>query len=200
MAGHDASTSKRLTHNANERDRRKKLNGLYSQLQLLLPNTSSKGKLYNPTIVCEALNYIPQLCNQVKELSRQRDELLTTKRISECSVLTVPGNSEYNTDLSGSSAHSDSPIITINRAFERPDQLAITIITCKVGGLVFSTLLFLFEQLGMDVFDASMFVAGENVCYSIHLQMKAKIGDLDIAALHNKIMFLWLSSEKRDEA
>lgn len=196
MAGHDAATSRRLSHNANERDRRRKLNALYSHLQLLLPNTSSKRKLCNPTIVCEALNYIPQLCNQIKELSRQREELLTTKRISECSVLTVPANSKF----SRNAAHSDSPIITINRAFERPDQLAITIITCNVGGLVFSTLLFLLEQEGMDVLNASMFIAGENLCYSLHLQMKAKnMGDLDTAVLHNKIMLLWSSSKKRDE-
>lgn len=196
MAEYDAASRKKLWHNANERDRRKKLNALYSQLQLLIPNINTKGKLYNPTVVCGALNYIPQLLSQIKELRRQRDELLTTKRISESSIFNVAG-AECHTDLFQYSAHRNSPVITVNRGFGR--SLAISINTCNVSGLVFSTLLLLLEQEGMEVLNASKFVAGENLCYTLHLQMTAGRCNFDTAVLRNKIMFLWLSCENRQE-
>ncbi|KAF8038166.1 hypothetical protein BT93_B0894 [Corymbia citriodora subsp. variegata] len=72
----EATVVKKLNHNASERDRRKKMNGLYSSLRSLLPAADQMKKLSIPTMVSRALKYIPELQQQVEKLTQEKEKLL----------------------------------------------------------------------------------------------------------------------------
>ncbi|KAL8172184.1 hypothetical protein V2J09_023988 [Rumex salicifolius] len=67
---------KKQDHNASERIRRMKINGLYSSLRSLLPSTDQTKKLSIPVTVGRAIKYIPELQNQVQELIEKKEKLL----------------------------------------------------------------------------------------------------------------------------
>nr|XP_043611372.1 transcription factor ORG2-like [Erigeron canadensis] len=74
--GDDTTVSKKLNHNASERDRRKRVNDLYSFLRSLLPLSSDqKKKVSIPGTVSRALKYIPELQKEVEALSRKKEKL-----------------------------------------------------------------------------------------------------------------------------
>ncbi|KAK1303275.1 hypothetical protein QJS10_CPB11g01573 [Acorus calamus] len=71
------STSKtKLNHNAYERDRRRKLNSLFSSLQSLLPGIDEKNKMSVPTTISRILKYIPELQKHVEGLRRLKEEMV----------------------------------------------------------------------------------------------------------------------------
>ncbi|KAK1304176.1 hypothetical protein QJS10_CPB11g01563 [Acorus calamus] len=71
------STSKtKLNHNAYERDRRRKLNSLFSSLQSLLPGIDQKNKMSVPTTISRILKYIPELQKHVEGLRRLKEEMV----------------------------------------------------------------------------------------------------------------------------
>uniref|UniRef100_A0A803QPJ0 BHLH domain-containing protein n=1 Tax=Cannabis sativa TaxID=3483 RepID=A0A803QPJ0_CANSA len=73
----DPSMVKKLNHNASERDRRKKINDLYSSLRALLPLSDQTKKMSIPATVSRVLKYVPLLQEEVEGLVRKRDELLS---------------------------------------------------------------------------------------------------------------------------
>nr|XP_043612293.1 transcription factor ORG2-like [Erigeron canadensis] len=81
--------SKKLNHNASERERRKRVNDLYAFLRSLLPMSShQKKKVSIPRTVSHALKYIPELQKEVETLARKKEKLsssssLTTTNISK---------------------------------------------------------------------------------------------------------------------
>ncbi|GMN60898.1 hypothetical protein TIFTF001_029993, partial [Ficus carica] len=74
----DPTMIKKLSHNANERDRRKTINSLYSSLRSLLPVSDQMKKLSNPATVLRVLKYIPELEKQVKALIQKKEELFSS--------------------------------------------------------------------------------------------------------------------------
>ncbi|KAJ8423190.1 hypothetical protein Cgig2_023381 [Carnegiea gigantea] len=68
---------KRLHHNASERDRRKKINCLYSSLRALLPASELTKKLSIPATVAKILKHIPELQKEIEDLTHQKQELLS---------------------------------------------------------------------------------------------------------------------------
>ncbi|CAA6673643.1 unnamed protein product [Spirodela intermedia] len=73
----ESSTMKRKqSHNAYERDRRKKMNSLYSSLRTLLPESDQSKKLSIPNTVSKVLEYVPDLQRQVERLARKKEEIL----------------------------------------------------------------------------------------------------------------------------
>ncbi|KAF5821246.1 putative transcription factor bHLH family [Helianthus annuus] len=69
--------AKKLNHNASERDRRKRVNELYSFLRSLLPlSTDRTKKVSIPGIVSRALKYIPELQQEVERLKNKKEKLL----------------------------------------------------------------------------------------------------------------------------
>ncbi|KAH9649199.1 transcription factor ORG2 [Citrus sinensis] len=73
----DPTMVKKLYHNASERDRRKKINSLYSSLRSLLPVADQTKKLSIPATVSRVLKYIPELQQQVERLMQKKEELLS---------------------------------------------------------------------------------------------------------------------------
>ncbi|MFS7904176.1 putative transcription factor bHLH family [Helianthus anomalus] len=69
--------AKKFNHNASERDRRKRVNELYSFLRSLLPLSSDQTKKVSiPGIVSRALKYIPELQQEVERLKNKKEKLL----------------------------------------------------------------------------------------------------------------------------
>ncbi|KAH9295534.1 hypothetical protein KI387_039122, partial [Taxus chinensis] len=136
---------KKLSHNANERQRRKKLNALYAELRELLPNTNLKRKLSISNTVCKVLKYIPELRNEIQKLGRQRDRLLFAKR--NCERPTV--NPKFK-PASRKHSHDDGlmcspPFVSVNSAGLRSWEALVTIYACTATFLL-SSLLELIEE------------------------------------------------------
>ncbi|WJX17392.1 hypothetical protein P8452_07315 [Trifolium repens] len=72
----DLSMVKKLVHNASERDRRKKINNLYSSIRSLLPVSDQMKKLSIPATISRVLKYIPELQKQVEGLIKRKEEML----------------------------------------------------------------------------------------------------------------------------
>eukprot|EP01018_Ginkgo_biloba_P009283 Gb_33928 [translate_table: standard] len=168
----DILTTKKLSHNANERQRRRKLNVLYSKLRSLLPATSpaiTKKKLSIPAVVCRVLKYIPQLRKQIEDLSRQREELLAITRISEETSYAhaEPPKVIIQSDLKSQYPHRhEFPNVTIVAA---ESELLVTLYTDKTG-LLFSSLLLLLEEESLDLLNASTFVSADKVWHTLQLK------------------------------
>ncbi|OIW11493.1 hypothetical protein TanjilG_26859 [Lupinus angustifolius] len=77
----DPTMVKKLSHNASERDRRKKINTLYSSLRSFLPVQDQMKKMSIPGTISQVLKYIPELQKQVEGLIKKKEELLL--RISQ---------------------------------------------------------------------------------------------------------------------
>ncbi|KAD3336261.1 hypothetical protein R6Q59_028512 [Mikania micrantha] len=74
--GGEMMVVKKLNHNASERDRRKRVNGLYAFLRSLLPISSNeKKKLSIPRTISCVLKYIPELQKEVETLKRKKEKL-----------------------------------------------------------------------------------------------------------------------------
>ncbi|KAJ6363552.1 hypothetical protein OIU78_003682 [Salix suchowensis] len=73
----DPDMVKKLHHNASERDRRKKINSLYSSLRSLLPASDHMKKLSIPSTISRVLKYIPELQQQVERQIQRKEELLS---------------------------------------------------------------------------------------------------------------------------
>ncbi|CAH8360439.1 unnamed protein product [Eruca vesicaria subsp. sativa] len=67
---------KKLNHNANERNRRKKTNYLFSCLHSCLPDTDETKQLSIPQTLSRSLQYIPELQQEVKKLIQKKEDLL----------------------------------------------------------------------------------------------------------------------------
>ncbi|GLJ50448.1 hypothetical protein SUGI_1074900 [Cryptomeria japonica] len=171
--GHSAHTMpflEKLSHNANERLRRKKLNMLYSQLQALLPNPYPKRRLSIPNTVCGILEYIPELRNEIQTLRRRRDKLISSKRISESSVTTPKSKAGTGHSHSHGGLICSPPAIKVNCAALKHSEVLITVYACKAV-LELSRLLVVVEEEGLEVLNASKFVSGDTVYLILDLQI-----------------------------
>ncbi|XP_057436971.1 transcription factor bHLH101-like [Lotus japonicus] len=74
--------TKKLNHNASERDRRKKINSLIASLRSLLPaGQDQMKKMSIPATISGVIKYLPELQQQVKGLTKKKEKLLS--RISQ---------------------------------------------------------------------------------------------------------------------
>ncbi|KAL4197273.1 hypothetical protein AMTRI_Chr04g187460 [Amborella trichopoda] len=167
--------NKKQSHNANERERRKRLNTAFSNLRFLLPDSSiSKRKWSIPTTVSKAVDYIPELQREVDDLLKRREKLHAS----------VSMHHERTHPLT-----SCLPTVTVIRV----DQLEITTQIClsKAYSLPFSTLVARLEGEGLHVTSGSTSaICGNRVCYNLHLQMQKGFATVDDAFLREKIIQL----------
>ncbi|XVF48309.1 hypothetical protein PTKIN_Ptkin03bG0179900 [Pterospermum kingtungense] len=177
----DPCRVKKLNHNASERDRRKKVNALYSSLRSLLPVADQMKKLSFPATVSHALKYIPELQDQVERLVQKKEELLL--RVSQQGGLREDARKSRNNGRSLSSA-----AVCINRLSDSEVAIQISILQKLVHKTQFSEMLDLLEQEGFLIQDATSFESfGGMLFYNIHLQVETAY-KLESEALTEKLL------------
>lgn len=186
---------KELSRNAKERHRRQKLNALYAKLQAILPhsNTETQKQISKPAIVRGALKCISQLRRHIQTLSRQRDELMTLKSISERAVKASDTSQMLIDELNfNKSTHAISMQV---RIFAAAPVLLVTVQTVQADQVLLSRLFLLFEEEKLDVINASTFVSGDKAWHSIQVKAIESSSRLDTSsAIRLKILHL---SEQR---
>ncbi|PQM37255.1 transcription factor ORG2-like [Prunus yedoensis var. nudiflora] len=165
MSGDNSSGStvaKKINHNASERERRKKINSLYSSMRSLLPADQAK-KLSIPNTISHVLKYIPELQKQVEGLIRKREELLSRTCKQEAAM--------HEEKRIKSTARSSLSAVSTYRLSDR--AVAIQISTLKTHNNLLSEILLNLEEEGLQVLNASSFQSsGGRVFYIIHLQVE----------------------------
>ncbi|EOA21373.1 hypothetical protein CARUB_v10001734mg [Capsella rubella] len=159
---------KKLNHNASERDRRRKLNALYSSLRALLPPADQKRKLSIPMTVARVVKYIPEQKQELQRLSRRKVELL--KRISRKTHQEQLRNKATMESIDSSSSQ---PIVA---NWLTDTEIAVQIATSKWTSV--SDMLLRLEENGLHVISVSSSVSSTARIFStLHLQM---IGDCKV--------------------
>lgn len=183
---------KELSRNAKERHRRQKLNALYAKLQAILPhsNTETQKQISKPAIVRGALKCISQLRRQIQTLSRQRDELMTLRSISERAVKASDTSQMLIDEVNfNKSTHA----ISMEVRAAAP-VLLVTVQTVQADQVLLSRLFLLFEEEKLDVINASTFVSGDKAWHSIQVKAIESSSRFDTSAIRLKILHL---SEQR---
>ncbi|XP_058106872.1 transcription factor bHLH100-like [Magnolia sinica] len=164
VSGVDPSNVKKLSHNANERDRRKKLNNLYSSLRTMLPGLHPKKKLSIPATVSYVLKYIPELQKQVEGLKKRKEEIL--------SKITKQGDLSYLRNIRSEAASVlPSQTISVRECGDKEVMIQICSVNsdnerrCPLSMVVQSL-----EDEGLLVLNSSFTIAGGKVFHNLHLQ------------------------------
>ncbi|XP_021822005.1 transcription factor ORG2-like [Prunus avium] len=169
-----STVAKKINHNASERERRKKINSLYSSMRSLLPADQAKT-LSIPNTISRVLKYIPELQKQVEGLIRKRDECLSRASKQE---------DVMQEDIKSFSSKS---AVSTYRLSDR--EVAIQISTLKThNNLLSEIFLNLEEEEGLHVLNASSLESsGERVFYNLHLQVERSCR-LECENLSEKLM------------
>ncbi|KAF5478751.1 hypothetical protein F2P56_005285 [Juglans regia] len=164
----DPTMIKKLYHNANERDRRKKMNNLYLTLRSLLdPAADQTKKLSIPATVSRVVKFIPELRQQVEGLIQKKEELLSSiSRLGEQIHL-----QEYQRHHDMSSRSSLSAVST---NWLNDSEVTIQISTYKVQKSPLAEILLSLEEDGFLLLNASSFgsFGSGRVFYNLHLQVE----------------------------
>ncbi|XP_020549797.1 transcription factor ORG2-like [Sesamum indicum] len=161
---HHHQMVKKLNHNAVERDRRRKMNTLFSTLRSLLPSDDQSKKLSIAATVSRVLKYIPELRKEVERLD-QKKETLMMMRTKICSQVSIDDD-DFRTKLARLSAVSATQI--------SGEEIVVQISVPKLdkGNLILSETLMHLEMEGFLVLTASSFetLQGRLFC-NLHLQV-----------------------------
>ncbi|XP_042514383.1 transcription factor ORG2-like [Macadamia integrifolia] len=161
----DSSVIKKLSHNASERDRRKKMNILYSALRALLPATDQTKKLSIPATISRILKYIPDLRKQVERLKQRKEEIQ--------SIISRQGDQPLNTEnQSQGTVGTSLPTVSASQ-IDDDKEVLIQICTYRDSRSPLSEALLYLEEEGLQVLNASGFASfGDTIFYNFHLQIK----------------------------
>ncbi|PQP95658.1 hypothetical protein Pyn_22371 [Prunus yedoensis var. nudiflora] len=167
-SGGDLTVVKKLNHNASVRDRRKKINTLYSTLRSLLPASDQMKKLSNPAAISRAVKCIPELQQQVKGLIQKKEELLSRLR-----RLQRQGDPMYNEKKSRSTALSSLSASAIAVSWLNDREVVLQISSYVVQKSPLSQIVVDLEDDGLLLLNASSFESFEGrLFYSLHLQVQ----------------------------
>ncbi|KAM0981354.1 hypothetical protein TB2_014140 [Malus domestica] len=172
--------AKKLNHNASERDRRKKINSLYSSLRSLLPaDQPLQKKLSIPNTVSRVVKYVPELQKQVEGLIRKREELLSRINKQESAL-----HEEKNQIKSA--ARSSLSAVSACQLNDR--EVAIQISSLKTKNNLLSDILLNLEEEGLQILNASSFESsGGRVFYNLQFQVE-RTYRLECESLSDKLM------------
>ncbi|CAN8257202.1 unnamed protein product [Cochlearia groenlandica] len=155
---------KKLSHNASERHRRRKLNALYSSLSALLPPSYHKRKLSIPMTVSGVVKYIPEQRQELQVLSKRKEDLL--KRISR-KTSTLYHHKEHI--MRNRSIDSSSQNIAANWITDT--EIAVQVATSSSTSI--SDMLLRLELKGFNLISLSSSVSSTTrIFYTLHLQMR----------------------------
>ncbi|KAK6253641.1 hypothetical protein QUC31_015361 [Theobroma cacao] len=177
----EGSTVKKQEHNAKERIRRMKLHASYLALGALIPDSSrSKKRKSAPLIIDRAVEYIPELEEEIEKLTLRKNDMLSTIKHKQ----PLNQNPHLKPDQDPSvSVHEirQGEVITQIYSQIHPDD-------------AFSNLLQKVEEEGTCIMSASTLqVSDDGVCYHLHIQQgEASSGGANhLASLREKVIS-WL--------
>ncbi|KAJ6332175.1 hypothetical protein OIU76_010544 [Salix suchowensis] len=180
------SMFKKLSHNANERDRRKKIKSLYSSLRSLLPAADQMKKLSEPATVSRALKYVAELQQQVETLVQRKEELL--------SKLSKQGGVIHQENQRKDTMYSSLLSVSASQLSDR--EVVVHISTYKNHKIPLSEILLALEEDGLLLKNSSSFESfGDRVFYNLHLQAMEGAYTFDREAMSAKLVSLSVKME-----
>ncbi|KAG7561151.1 Helix-loop-helix DNA-binding domain superfamily [Arabidopsis thaliana x Arabidopsis arenosa] len=174
---------KKLNHNASERDRRKKINSLFSSLRSCLPASDQSKKLSIPATVSRSLKYIPELQEQVKKLIKKKEELLVQ----------VSGQRNIEHYVKPQPKAVASYVSTVSATRLVDNEVMVQISSSKIHNFSISNVLSGLEEDGFVLVDMSSSRSqGERLFYTLHLQVdKIENYKLNCEELSQRMLYLY---------
>ncbi|XP_057874174.2 transcription factor bHLH118-like [Cryptomeria japonica] len=163
MAG--SEPNKQITHKLVERQRRKDMKSLYSELRSLLPEESIRGNRSVTDQLAEAANYVHYLQQQIKDLSEERDRTKTPAVFLKGVEISKP--------LEFQESDEGFPSIKIKSFGSAAFQVYINSIQNQID---LSDVLLVLEECRVEVVSAASSVNNGKVFHTIH----AKVADHSI--------------------
>ncbi|EEF30834.1 transcription factor ORG2 [Ricinus communis] len=188
-SGGDANDMvKKLNHNASERDRRKKMNTLYSSLRSLFPAADEMKKLSIPATISRVLKYIPELQEQLERLVQRKEEILL--RISKQNHIVNPQINQRK-----GTSHSSLSVVSANQISDKEAIIQISTYSNTIHTSPLSEILLLLEEEGLLLINSSSAESfGGRVFNNLHVQVDDTY-TLECDALSEKLASLYA---KRD--
>ncbi|XP_074581218.1 protein IRON-RELATED TRANSCRIPTION FACTOR 2-like [Curcuma longa] len=162
------SSTKKLGHNAYERDRRKKINDLYSSLRRLLPESKQQKEKKSsiPATISRVLKYIPDLRAELEQLSRRKEEMQVLLR-----------RREEESDCVG------YPLVSATCISNREVMVQLCLLN-QDAMVCLSGILSVLDGEGLHLVNASTHTAQDGRCFSsLHLQAREAF-ETDIFSEH----------------
>lgn len=166
-------------HKMIERQRRKEMKMLFSQLRSLLPEHDLQGKRTEAEQVLETVNYVYHLQQQVKELSAQREKM----KVKSDQNANVSLEKFCNKTVSFGGSDREDPAVKINSVGSGV-QIWTNILERDI---VYSDILSALEEDGLEVVSAASSAINSRVYHTIH----AKVLDLNTFNMHTLYQKLW---------
>lgn len=179
----DPAMVKKLSHNASERDRRKKVNHLVSSLRSLLPVADQTKKMSIPTTVSRVIKYIPELQQQVEALSKKKEDLL-------CRISRQLQGDAVNKDSQRRISHHNSDFV-VSTSRLNDCEAVVHISSYEAHKAPLSDILQCLENNGLYLLNASSSETfGGRVFYNLHFQVE-KTQRLESEILTEKLLSIY---------
>ncbi|PIN18321.1 hypothetical protein CDL12_09026 [Handroanthus impetiginosus] len=184
----DNKMVKKLNHNASERDRRKRINNLYSTLRSLLPSDDQSKKLSIPATVSRVLKYIPELQKEVERLIQKKQTLISNISRAEDSSVDLKNHRRKSIQK------SSFPAVSATRISDREVIIQSSIPKAEKGS--FSEAVINLEEEGFVVMNASCVESfGGSVFCNLHIQAQGS-QVIDVEMLKEKVWPLYEKGER----
>ncbi|GAY64869.1 hypothetical protein CUMW_236900 [Citrus unshiu] len=166
-------------HNAKERVRRMKLYATYGSLGALLPDSESKKKRSAPAIIDRALEYIPELENEIEKLTLKKNNMLSK----------IENKQHDNQNLQ---LEHEAPSVLVHEV-EKGEVIIQIICSPNDEKTLFSKLLQNLEAKEKGIISVSTLCVWEKrVCYHLHIRMKKDSLATDYVEVLRQDVISWL--------
>ncbi|ESQ44378.1 hypothetical protein EUTSA_v10006189mg [Eutrema salsugineum] len=174
---------KKLNHNASERDRRKKINSMFSSLRSCLPASDQSKKLSIPQTVSRSLKYIPELQEEVKKLIQKKEELLVR----------VSGQRDIEHNVKPQPKAVARYVSTVSATRLGDNEVMVQISSSKIHNFSISNVLSGLEEDGFVLVGVSSSRShGERLFYTLHLRVdEIDNHKLNCAELSQRMLYLY---------
>ncbi|CAK8543127.1 unnamed protein product [Lathyrus sativus] len=174
--------TKKLNHNASERNRRKKVNSLISSLRSLLPGEDQTKKMSIPVTIARVLKYIPELQKHVEGLTKKKEELLSRISRQEYAV-----NKDSQRKIIPN--YNSSFVVSTSRL--NVNELVVHISSYEAYKIPLSEILFCLENSGLFLLNSSSSKTfGGRLFYDLHFQVE-KTQSLECDVLIEKLLAIY---------
>ncbi|XP_015055389.2 transcription factor ORG2-like [Solanum pennellii] len=182
-------TVKKLNHNASERDRRKKINDLYSSLRSLLPPSDHMKKPSIPSTISKILKYIPELQSEVERLVQKKEEFTSTYVFNRQNL----GDFTKQKRIKGGIENS-SFVISTSKLSDK--EIVVQISTLKINKGSIGEAISQLEDEGLVLLNATSFETFEDrVFYTLHFQVERSMV-VEIDMLRDKLSSYFEKEDK----